>query len=337
MIPPIVSSVLVVFLALLGGLVVPWLAMSALAPTLEASERLAVTNYRGRRVVAGLGLVWVVWAIGVFAVGTALSALASRSWDAWVLQPSSAWLDPGALPFVLVLGAFALGLADDLFGDAAEKGFRGHLRALTSGRLSTGSLKLVGIGVLALASAPFVADFGAGTDSQTTFVVAIALEALAIALTANLVNLTDLRPGRALKVYSALVVGLLVGWGVRLAGTGASWAEIAVAFAVFLGPVIAVWRLDLGERAMLGDAGANAAGALAGWLACVVLDTWWPLAAYVGVLLILNLASEKFSFSAVIEKNAALSWLDGLGRLHDDPSDDGESEKSSSDAVITEK
>jgi len=38
---------------------------------------------------------------------------------------------------------------------------------------------------------------------------------------------------------------------------------------VLLGPVAAVWRYDLGERAMLGDAGANAAGALAGMMGLV--------------------------------------------------------------------
>ena len=321
MIAPLVSDAIVVVAALIVGLVAPWVAMRALVPTLEASERLVVTNYRGRRTAAGLGLVWVVWALGVLVAGTVLSQLSARFWDSWVVQPFSVWLDPGIMPLVLVLGAFALGLADDVFGDEAERGFRGHLRALGSGRLTTGSLKLLGIGLLALAAAPTAGRAGVPVGSQFAFVGAVVLEALAIALTANFVNLTDLRPGRALKVYAVLTFGLLVVWAGRFLLSGGPPAEVVAAFAVLLGPVLAVWRFDLSERGMLGDAGANAAGALAGWLACTVVDSGWPLAVYVAVLLVFNIASEKVSFTRVIEGNTALSWLDGLGRLPAEPPD----------------
>jgi UDP-GlcNAc:undecaprenyl-phosphate GlcNAc-1-phosphate transferase len=149
-----------------------------------------------------------------------------------------------------------------------------------------------------------------------------ALRTLAIALTANLVNLLDLRPGRALKAYSLLaVVGAIP---VMLV---ASHAEALVWLVLSLGPVAAVWRLDLSERAMLGDAGANAAGALAGWFIALTFSPWF-LGGYVALVLALNLASEKISFSAVIEGNPVLSWLDGLGRLPAPSEETGESEKS---------
>jgi hypothetical protein len=80
-----------------------------------------------------------------------------------------------------------------------------------------------------------------------------------------------------------------------------------------LGPLLAVWYLDLGERAMLGDMGANALGALAGALLVEALPLPW-LAACAVVLLALNLASERVSFSAVIERNGVLRRLDMLGR-----------------------
>jgi hypothetical protein len=84
--------------------------------------------------------------------------------------------------------------------------------------------------------------------------------------------------------------------------------------ALTLGPVLVVWRYDLGERAMLGDAGANAAGALAGFL-LAWRSPLWLLAVLVVVLLALNVASERVSFSEVIERVGFLRWLDGLGRL----------------------
>jgi len=70
---------------------------------------------------------------------------------------------------------------------------------------------------------------------------------------------------------------------------------------------------DLGERAMLGDAGANALGALLGTAAAATL----PRAARVAVLaaiLGLTAASEVVSFTKVIEQTPPLRWLDMLGR-----------------------
>jgi hypothetical protein len=87
--------------------------------------------------------------------------------------------------------------------------------------------------------------------------------------------------------------------------------EVAVAL---LGPVVAVWRFDLGERGMLGDAGANAMGALLGWVVASILAPA-ALGVYVIAVLALNVASERISFSQVIERNRVLSWFDRLGRL----------------------
>ena len=64
---------------------------------------------------------------------------------------------------------------------------------------------------------------------------------------------------------------------------------------------------------MLGDAGANALGAMLGVAAAAAL----PRAARVTVLAAiagLTAASEVVSFSRVIERTAPLRWLDMLGR-----------------------
>jgi len=283
--------------------------MRALVPVLEESGAGAVVNYRGRRVVYGLGLVWVVWVAGMLladllmTTASDLFALVGRATFEGAILPA------GFMPFVLVLGAMVFGFADDVYGTSSDKGFRGHLSALSHGRLTTGGLKLFGVG--ALAATALRPDLS-GTVEPAQAIAVWLLQVLGIALTANFVNLLDLRPGRALKGYSLLVVVAC-----------ASVARVApfaalVLIVVVMGPVLAVWKLDLGERGMLGDAGANAAGALAGYVAVSSLPVWWGLAAYVAAMLAANLASEKYSFSRLIEGNRALNWLDGLGRTGED-------------------
>jgi hypothetical protein len=89
--------------------------------------------------------------------------------------------------------------------------------------------------------------------------------------------------------------------------------EASVLGLFLMGPVFATFRYDVGEQGMLGDAGANPMGAVAGLLIVGGLPVW-GLAAYFAGVLALNLASERFSFSAAIDDNGVLRWLDGLGR-----------------------
>ncbi len=302
------------------GVGVPWLSMTMLLPALESSPAARTANYRGRTVFYGLGVVWLVWA------GCALAGGIAGSGASTVAAP----LLRRAAPLALV--AFAVGLLDDAYGSGESRGFKGHLSAMLRGRLTTGGLKLIGIGSAALGTAFLLAP--ATPWGKTALDVldvrhawlartAIALVAgAAIALTANLVNLTDLRPGRALKLYCVLAVGALVSAGPSVAAAAASAGAATLpslvrelcALALFLaGPVLAVWHAELSERGMLGDAGANPMGAVAGML----IVTGLPLAglvAYFLTVLALNLASERVSFSKVIAANRVLTWLDALGR-----------------------
>jgi hypothetical protein len=193
-------------------------------------------------------------------------------------------------------GAAAFGGYDDLAGDRQSTGFRGHLGALRHGELTTGAVKLAGIGATGLAAA-LVADGGSGQVGAADRVINAAL----VAGSANLVNLFDLRPGRAIKA-TALAGGLLAA-----ASGGAANVSAPVAAAAALLPE------DLGESAMLGDAGANALGALLGMAAATSLrrrDRLAVLSAIVG----LTAASEVVSFTRVIERTGPLRWLDMLGR-----------------------
>lgn len=209
---------------------------------------------------------------------------------------------------VAVVGAGALGALDDLAGDASSRGLRGHLSALGRGQVTTGAGKVLGLAVTGVLAAALV-----GADRDSTAVranraaaVDVLLGCSVVAGTANLVNLLDLRPGRALKAT------LLLGAAMSLTGSTASGASIASA-SVAVGSAAAALRDDLAGASMLGDTGANAAGALLG---VALVERWGRAGQLValGVLTALTLASERVSFTAVIESTPVLRELDAWGR-----------------------
>lgn len=178
-----------------------------------------------------------------------------------------------------------LGAYDDLAGGAGDKGFRGHLVALRQGRITTGAVKVAGIGLAGLASAALLPGRRSALD--------VVLAGGVVAGSANLLNLLDLRPGRALKV------GLLAALALQQPGVAGA--------AVMLLPA------DLAERQMLGDGGANALGAVLG-LALAGRCGRRGTAAALTVLVGLTAASEVVSYSRVIDAVPPLRVLDQLGR-----------------------
>lgn len=204
-------------------------------------------------------------------------------------------------------GGAVFGLVDDLAEEpeGRAKGLHGHLGALRHGRLTTGGLKVLGIGATSLAAASLATPRAASGRRLARAADVVASGAL-IAGCANLVNLLDLRPGRALKV------AVLVSMPVALAGGAGAGAASAV-----IGAAAGAARRDLRGTDMLGDAGANALGAAVG--TAVVLDA--PrrirLALLAGVVA-LTLASERVSFTEVIARTPALRVLDSWGRREPD-------------------
>ena len=194
--------------------------------------------------------------------------------------------------------AFGFGVYDDLAGSGKRRGLRGHLGALANGEVTTGAVKLGGLGVTGLASALLLAR-----SSKTWEPADVVVTAGLVAGGANLLNLFDLRPGRAIKV-AALWAALITAGGGERAGQ---------AVAAPLGAALALLPDDLGERAMLGDAGANALGAMLGGAAAVSLPRPARIALLAGVVALTG-ASEKVSFTKVIEAVPPLRWLDMLGR-----------------------
>ena len=298
------------------------------------------------------------------------------------------------------VGAGAFGVYDDLCGNADRRGIKGHLTALTHGEVTTGGVKVVGIGAVGVLGGCLVRRGGGVMDK--------ALAAVVIAGAANAVNLLDLRPGRAIKGAalaaapgmlrraaaeggvvgtsasaggtsvrggrrltaaavggaSAVAGGTSAGGGRRLASavegvsvhsgrrvasavggvsahSGRRVASTVVGnssagsarrlttsvvggaplsgaantlVAVGLGAAAALLPEDLGERAMLGDAGANALGALLGVAAAAGARSTAALAWRAAALTAVTLASEKVSFTKVIAGCPPLNAVDMWGR-----------------------
>lgn len=280
-------------IAALAGLLVGFALGSWAAPQLLAAlarTNLSRINYRRRTVVAGLGLVLPV---GLLA-WAGLLALAGELAPGWASRAGIAMNGPAVAAVMAGLAFALLGLVDDLVQDEGSHGFRGHLTALAGGRLTGGAVKLLG-GMLA---ALVVASLAVGPGRPWYLVL---VGAVVIASSANVANLLDLRPGRCAKVFLPLwVIGCV------LEPTGGAWS------AGLAGATAAALPLDLGERGMLGDAGANAIGAVVGAL-LVTGPTWllWTLAV---LLLLLQAVSERISFSRVIDGNRWLRAADRFGR-----------------------
>ncbi len=247
---------------------------------------LARENYRGQQVATAAGLFLVIAVLVIETGRSGLGALGVGD-------------EPGtnaARPLVL-LAAFGFGLLgfiDDVLG-GEDRGFRGHLRALAQGRLTSGMVKLLGgaaIG-LVLAAAPGFVTW------QRLF-----SDAVLIALAANLANLLDRAPGRVVKWSILAYVPIAIG-----AGAG----PVGVAVAPLIGAAVGLLPEDLGEKIMQGDTGANVLGGILG-LAIVLEFSRTTRNGVLIFLVVANLASEFFSFSRVIEATPPLRWFDRLGR-----------------------
>lgn len=196
------------------------------------------------------------------------------------------------LVIVVVAVMFAAGLFDDLRGDEKARGFRGHMSSASVGSLTGGLVKIVAGGIAgAIAAIPAE---GLGHKTEVF---------LLVALTANLFNLLDRAPGRALKVAFLFFVPLMV----------FAPAGLAVGMSGLVGALVAVGPADLRERAMLGDAGANPIGAVVGLALAYSLDDPFRLLVLL-VIGALNVMSERVSFSRVVDSTPWLKALDQIGR-----------------------
>lgn len=267
-----------------GAVVGVAVALAVMGARLRApSPALVRINVSGREVPAVLGDSVVAGGLaGVVVVALAAAA----GWSAVEVGRT------GMAIAVLLIALGAAGRFDDLRGDEAARGFGGHLRAARTGTITGGLIKIAAGGIAGIVAGTLVADG-----------ITILLTGMAVALGANLFNLLDRAPGRAGKLW------LLAAAPVFVAGSN----EWAAAAAGTLGALLAILPADLAARGMLGDAGANPLGAVWG----LGLATALPpvgIAVAIALLLLLNLASERWSFSRAIERTRVLRAFDQLGR-----------------------
>jgi UDP-N-acetylmuramyl pentapeptide phosphotransferase/UDP-N-acetylglucosamine-1-phosphate transferase len=272
------------------GLVVGLLAVRLLVMTmldLLRTPALERANHRGRMVPTAAGVLAIL-AVVLVEGGRALFGAFGVGHDT---------ISTARVVILLaVVGFGLLGFVDDVAGDGEASGFRGHLGVLARGKLTTGVVKIAGGALLAV----LLVTIERGSTSGFRVVG----DAAIVALAANLVNLLDRVPGRALKV--ALVAWLPIALTARADAIGVALAPVVGAFAGLIGD-------DLGEHLMIGDTGAYAFGAALGLGVVLEYGTVTRTVVLV-VLAAVTLASEWVSFGRVIDRVGVLRRFDRLGR-----------------------
>lgn len=271
------NSLLIPGLALIGGILAEALILHFLLGMLINTGSVR-PNYLGQKIPVSVGISFPAAVMLVYMLSAMLSLFQSDY-----------------LLFILGLMTVSfLGFIDDMLGQRDTLGFKGHLGALLKGRLTTGGLKAGGGFAMAL----FLAYFHSPSIQD------LVINCFLIGLFTNLINLLDLRPGRAIKGFFFFLLVII-----PLAAGKVEWMLVAP----LMGVVLYYFRFDVGARTMMGDAGSNVLGLALGYFAVLFLPFWYRA----GILLFLigtHLYTEKYSLSITIENVAWLRAIDQWGR-----------------------
>ncbi len=198
--------------------------------------------------------------------------------------------------FIFIFGMMAMffaGIIDDTIGNRDVSGLKGHFKSLFKGTLTTGGFKALFGGFVGL-----IISVSISKD-----IIDIVVNTLVIALSTNLMNLFDLRPGRAIKVYLVIMITIFF----TLSG------YIQILPLLILPNVLAYFNFDLKAKAMMGDTGSNVLGISIGIL-MVLGYTLKVRIVWLVFLVLIHLLTEKFSLTKITEKNKVLNFIDRLGR-----------------------
>lgn len=198
--------------------------------------------------------------------------------------------------FIFLFGLvsmFFAGILDDIIGNRDVSGLKGHFKSLLNGKLTTGGFKalfggFIGV-VISIAISKNIYD--------------IVINTLIIALSTNLMNLLDLRPGRAIKGYLVISIVLLF----TLSGYTRNLLLL------ILPNVVAYFNQDLKAKAMMGDTGSNVLGISIGILFVIGYSLKVRLI-WLAFLIFIHILTEKYSLTKIIENNKFLNFIDKLGR-----------------------
>ena len=235
-------------------------------------------NFRGEFIPIGYGLLLILLCIGYGLFG--FSSLSG----------------PMKVVLILLVLFIFIGWIDDCYGNEHVKGIKGHFSTFfKTGRPTTGVLKaVIGGGGACLFAASV-------THNAFDFL----LYSVFLALSTNLLNLLDLRPGRALKgFWLLLAVGMLGG---HISTFPSPFFVFIFAFSLAAAPY------DFREKAMLGDAGANGLGFVSGTF-CVLSLPRIGIVYLLVIYLVIHWYAEQGSISSFIKKHALLRRVDEWGR-----------------------
>ncbi|WP_025161755.1 glycosyl transferase [Paraclostridium bifermentans] len=198
--------------------------------------------------------------------------------------------------FMYIFGLLSMclvGILDDIVGNRDVSGLKGHFKSLLKGHLTTGGFKALFGGFVGLAISVAISKN----------IADICINTLIIALSTNLMNLLDLRPGRAIKVYLVIIITLLL----TLVGYPKGLVLI------LLPSVIVYFFDDLKAKAMMGDTGSNVLGISIGIL--IAIGYARPIRiGWLVFLVFIHALTEKYSLTKIIENNKVLNFIDKLGR-----------------------
>ena len=198
--------------------------------------------------------------------------------------------------FIFLFGLvsmFFAGILDDIIGNRDVSGLKGHFKSLLNGKLTTGGFKALFGGFIGLVISIAISKN----------IYDIVINTLIIALSTNLMNLLDLRPGRAIKGYLLISIVLLSTLG-----------EYTRNLLLLIFPnVIAYFNQDLKAKAMMGDTGSNVLGISIGILFVMGYSLKVRLI-WLAFLIFIHILTEKYSLTKIIESNKFLNFIDKLGR-----------------------
>ena len=250
-------------------------------------------NYKNEMIPVGMGIVFLPMII----INSIILGFVTLN-NIWFVSSSNynlniVWLLCLALYIFSMMAMFFGGALDDLIGNRNVSGLKGHFKSLFKGELTTGGFKALFGGFVGLVVSVCI----------SSSIVDIIVNTLIIALSTNLMNLFDLRPGRAIKAYLVIMIPIYI--------TLTGYTKV---FPLLILPnVLAYFNTDLKARGMMGDTGSNVLGISIGVLMALGYGIKVRLA-WLVFLILMHLITEKFSLTKIIEKNRVLKFIDNLGR-----------------------
>lgn len=237
-------------------------------------------NYKGDMIPVSMGIVFLPMVV----INSAILAFSTTNYQDLLYL------------FMYIFGMISMffaGILDDIVGNRDVSGLKGHFKSLLKGSLTTGGFKALFGGFIGI-----VISLGVSKNIGD-----LVINTLIIALSTNLMNLLDLRPGRAIKMYLIIMIVLFL--------TSTGFVETLPLLIV--PSVLAYFGYDLKAKAMMGDTGSNVLGISIGIIFVLGYSLNVRLL-WLVFLIFIHVLTEKYSLTKIIEKNKILNFIDKLGR-----------------------